>query len=170
MTEGATVPPPPPPPVATNLLTNGTFDAAVLTTGVGYASVRTPNQWHANWSSGGAVSISGGALHVKDPDPGSVTATQLVAARAGVTYKLSARAKRPMGNSRQSVWVDFLDASYGSLGRVRVYPSSLSTWNSVTTSGVAPANTMYARVVVYGSSTTGYVSTFDWDDVSLTAL
>jgi uncharacterized protein YkwD len=166
MTEGAA---PPPPPPATNLIANGTFDAAVLTTGVGYASVRTPNAWHANWSSGGSVSISGGALHVKDPDPGSVTATQVVAAKAGVTYQLTARAKRPSGNSRQSIWVDFLNSSYGSLGRVRVYPSSLSTWNTVTTSGLAPAGTTYARVVVYGSSTAGYVSTFDWDDVSLTA-
>jgi uncharacterized protein YkwD len=164
MTEGTT---PTPTPTPTNLLTNGTFDAADLTTGVGYASVRTPNKWHANWSSGGSVTISSGAIHVKDPDPGSVTATQLVSARAGTTYKLTARAKRPSGNSRQSIWIDFLDASYNNLGRVRAYPTSLSTWNTVTTSGVAPANTAYARVVIYGSNYTGYVSTFDWDDVTL---
>ena len=165
MTDGAT----PPPPASTNLIANGAFDVADLTTGVGYASVRTQKKWHANWSAGGAVSISAGALHVIDPDPGSVTATQLVTAKAGAAYQLSARAKRPSGNSRQSIWIDFLDASYGQLTRVRAYPSSLSTWNTVTTSGVAPANTVYARVVVYGSSYTGYVSSFDWDDVALVA-
>lgn len=161
MTDGGTTPPPPPP--ATNLLTNGTFDSAALTVGVGYASVRTLNTWHAN----GAVTISDGALHVNDPDPGSVTATQLVTARAGTTYTLTARAKRPSGNSRQSIWIDFLDASYNNLGRVRGYPSSSSAWNTVTMSGAAPANTAYARVVVYGSSSTGYVSSYDWDDITL---
>jgi uncharacterized protein YkwD len=168
MTDGTVTPPPPPPP-ATNLLTNGDFAVSTLTTGVGYASVRTLNTWHANWSTGGSVTISSGALHVKDPDPGSVTATQVVAAKAGTNYKLTARAKRPSGNSRQSVWIDFLNSSYGSLGRVRVYPTSSSLWNTVTATGVAPAGTTYARVVVYGSSTAGYVSSFDWDDLTLAA-
>jgi uncharacterized protein YkwD len=173
MTDGAT---PPPPPASTNLITDGGFETTTITTGVGYASVRTLNKWHAKWSTGGAVAPTTGAfasgarsLRVVDPNPGSVTATQLVAATAGKTYKLSAKAKRPSGNSRQSIWVDFLDASYNNLGRFRAYATSYNTWATVSTTGAAPANTKYARVVIYGSSTDTYASTYHWDNVSLVA-
>jgi hypothetical protein len=108
-------------------------------------------------------------LLVKDPNPGSVTVTQVVGAMAGKTYRLAARAARPVGNSRQSIWVDFLDGSFNDLGRVRAYAGSSNAWNVVATSAAAPQNTRYARVVIYGAATDTYASTYYWDDVSLTA-
>jgi hypothetical protein len=174
MTTGTT--PPPPPPTTTNLLANGGFETNDLGTGVFYTSVTSPGRWYWGTQQGtasiGTQSAATGALGLRvfDALSGSISVAQLVAATAGKTYSLTANARRVSGATSQIVYLDFLDASYARIGRTSVSAGSNPAFHAVTRSGIAPAGTKYVRVALYGyAANNDYSSTYDWDDIALTA-
>jgi uncharacterized protein YkwD len=176
MTDGGTPPPPPPPTTPTSLLSNGTFDADELTAGVTYTSIRTTGRWHWAAQAGTATmtaeaaAASARGLRVVDALSGSISVGQLVAATAGKTYAFSAKVRRVSGGSAQAVYLDFLNASYSRIGRSTITPGTSTTFHDVTRNVVAPTGTAFVRVTIYGyQGSNNYASTYDWDEVTLTA-
>jgi hypothetical protein len=174
MTGGGT--PPPPPPPSSNLIANGTFDADELTPGVTYTAIRTTNRWHWGSQAGTATLTSEAAaasargLRVVDVLNGSISVGQLVAATPGTTYAFRAKVRRVSGGSAQVVYIDFLSASYARIGRSTISPGTSTTFHDVTRTVVAPAGTAFVRVTIYGYvGNNNYASTYDWDEVQLTA-
>ncbi|MBA3458731.1 MAG: CAP domain-containing protein [Deltaproteobacteria bacterium] len=162
-------PPPPPPPTPTNLLANGGFEVNDLGQGVLYTAVRTTGRWFAG-SQQGTASITGGALRIVDALVGYIGVAQLVAATPGKTYTVSAKARRVSGYNGQIIYLDFLDGAYNRIRRSQISGGSGTTFHTVTGSQVAPVGTAFVRVALYGyAGNNDWYSTYDWDDVSLTA-
>ncbi|MBV8760806.1 MAG: CAP domain-containing protein [Deltaproteobacteria bacterium] len=166
MTTGMTDPPPPPPP--SNLLTGGDFSATQVTSGVPYTSVRDVGTWYSA-TTNGSVAAAGGVLSVYDALVGNVSVAQLVAAGPG-TYTVSANVRWISGGTGQVLYLDFLDASYARIGRASVTPGASATEHAITRTATAPAGTAFARVTIYGyTGNNDYTSTYEWDDLTLTA-
>jgi hypothetical protein len=109
-------------------------------------------------------------LRVYDALSGNVSVAQLVAATANKTYELRANVRWVSGGTGQVIYLDFLDATYRHIGRVTVAPGGSSVQHAVTRSVTAPTGTAFARVTVYGyTGNNDYSSTYEWDDLSLTA-
>ena len=162
-------PTPPPPTTPTNLLVNGSFEVNDLGQGVLYTQVRTTGRWFAG-SQAGTASIASGALRIVDALTGYIGVAQLVAATPGKTYTVSAKARRVSGYNGQIIYLDFLDAAYNRIGRSQISGGSGTAYHAVTGSQVAPAGTAFVRVALYGyAGNNDWYSTYDWDDVSLTA-
>jgi uncharacterized protein YkwD len=170
MTTDGTTPPPPPPPTTTNLITNGTFETADLTSGVDYTAVRTTGKWYAG-SQAGTATIASGLLRVVDALTGYIGVAQLVAATPGKSYTFSTKVRYVSGRTNgQIVYIDFLDAAYARIGRTTLSAGSSATQHTITRAVTAPAGTAFARITLYGyQSNNDYASTFEWDDVSLVA-
>ena len=160
------------------LASNAGFEStAAVTTGVAFSSVRTLNRWHTHASSGGssairAASASAGSYGLRqvDPDPGNVSATQLVLASHGVNYRIGVNARRLSGATQQVVYLDFLNKDFARIKAVTVPAGATSSWQTVTVGEVAPSGTRYVRAILWGSGTAGHKSTFDFDVVRLEAL
>jgi uncharacterized protein YkwD len=155
-----------------SIASNGGFEADAITAGVSFGNVRTLNRWHTNKSTGGsaarttAAALSGGwGLRLGDPDPGSVSGTQVVRAAANVNYRVSATARRSAGTTQQTLYLDFLDGSFTRLKAVTVGASTAP----LKVEEVSPAGTKYVRVILWGSGTAGHKSTWDWDAVRVEA-
>ncbi len=162
-------PQPPPPSTPVNLLVNGGFETANLVTGVMYTSVRSAGRWYVG-SAQGSAAITAGVLRITDALVGNISVAQLVAAVPCKTYKLAANVRRISGADGQVVYLDFLDASFARTGRTTVAATSATTLHAITASQVAPAGTAFVRVALYGYvGNNDWASTYDWDDVALTA-
>jgi uncharacterized protein YkwD len=163
---------------AATLVSNAGFESpGTVTSGVAFSDVRTLNRWHLKATSGGSSAIRSGSgsagsygLRQVDPDPGLVSATQLVRAAAGVSYRLSATTRRLSGSAQQVVYLDFLNGSFGRIQAATVPAAASSDWQTVTVGEVSPAGTRYVRVIFWGSSTAGDRSTYDFDVVRLEAF
>jgi uncharacterized protein YkwD len=166
---GPTPPPPPPPTTPTNLLANAGFETNDLGQGVLYTQIRTTGRWFAG-SQQGTATITGGALRIVDALVGYIGVAQLVAATPGKTYTVSAKARRVSGYNGQIIYLDFLDSAYNRIGRSQISGGSGTTYHAVTGSQVAPAGAAFVRITLYGYvGNNDWYSTYDWDDVSLTA-
>ena len=173
---GGTNPPPPPPTTPTNLLTDGGFETTSLTTGVTFTSIRTPGTWYVGSAQGTAAlsaqSAAAGARGVRITDAltGNIAVAQLVPATAGASYRFSAKARYVSGRAGgQIVYLDFLDASYATIGRATLSGGTSTTFRDVTATRTAPAGTAFIRVALYGYvGNNDWASTYDWDEVSLT--
>jgi uncharacterized protein YkwD len=162
-------PSPPPPTTPANLLSNGDFETNDLGQGVLYTQVRTTGRWFAG-SQQGTATIASGALRIVDALVGYIGVAQLVAGTPGKTYTVSAKARRVNGYSGQIIYLDFLDGAYNRIGRSQISGGSGTTYHPVTGSQAAPAGTAFVRVTLYGYvGNNDWYSTYDWDDVSLTA-
>jgi uncharacterized protein YkwD len=158
------------------LASNAGFASAV-TAGVAFSSVRTLNRWHTHASSGGssavrAASASAGSYGLRqvDPDPGNVSATQLVLASHGVNYRIGVNARRLSGATQQVVYLDFINKDFGRIKAVTVAAAATSSWQTITVGEVAPSGTRYVRAILWGSGTSGHKSTCDFDVVRLEAF
>jgi uncharacterized protein YkwD len=159
-----------------SIATNGGFESDAVTAGVSFGNVRTLNRWHTNKSTGGSATRTTAAtqagswgLRLGDPDPGSVSGTQVVRAGAGVNYRVSAQARRASGSTQQTLYLDFLDKDFGRIKALTVGGGTTSTFAPVKVEEVSPAGTKYVRVILWGSGTAGHKSTFDWDAVRIEA-
>lgn len=159
-----------------SIASNGGFESDAITTGVSFGNVRTLNRWHTNKSTGGAATRTTSAaqagsygLRLGDPDPGSVSGTQVVRAAAGVNYRVSAYARRNAGATQQTLYLDFLNKDFARIKAVTVGGGTTNTFAQVKAEEVAPAGTRYVRVILWGSGTAGHKSTFDWDVVRVEA-
>jgi uncharacterized protein YkwD len=176
MTTDPTTPPDPPPSQPANLLADGGFESLDLGDGVYYTSVRTPGSWYA-YSQAGTASLDAAAaangtrgLHVVDALTGNISVSQIVAATAGTTYAFSAWTRHLDGQDGQIVYLDFLDSAYARIGRTTLYTGTESSFHQLTRNVTAPAGAAYVRVTLYGYvGNNDWASTYDWDDVSLTA-
>lgn len=159
-----------------SIAANGSFESSAVTTGVSWSAVRTLERWHFHGTGGGTVARRSGtaydgsfSVRAVDVAGGRTSATQLVRAMPNVNYRVSARAKRVSGSSTQAIYLDFLDAEYR---RIAVYTAATSTsnaWTQVSREFTSPARTAFVRVLLYGSAAAGVASTYDWDDVRVTA-
>ena len=170
---GGTTPPPPPP---TNLLTDGGFETQALTTGVVFTSIRATGRWFVGSAQGTAALAAGSAaagargVRITDALTGNIAVAQLVAATPGTSYRFAAKARYVSGAAGgQIVYLDFLDASYATIGRATLSAGSGATFHDVTATRVAPTGTAFVRVALYGyTGNNDWASTYDWDEVSLT--
>lgn len=159
-----------------SIASNGGFESDAITAGVSFSAVRTLNRWHTNKSTGGAASRTSAAaqagsfgLRLGDPDPGSVSGTQVVRAAAGVNYRVTAMTRRVAGASSQTLYLDFLDGNFARLKAVTASAGTSGSFVTVKSEEVSPAGTRYVRVILWGSGTAGHKSTFDWDTVRIAA-
>ena len=175
MTPGGGTTPPPPPPTSQNLRTDGGFESSALTSGVTFTSIRTPGRWYVGSAQGTAALLAGSAaagargVRITDVRTGNIAVAQLVPATAGASYRFSAKARYVSGHAGgQVVYLDFLDASYATIGRSTLSAGSSTTFRDVTATRTAPAGTAFVRVALYGYvGNNDWASTYDWDEVSL---
>jgi uncharacterized protein YkwD len=159
-----------------SIINNGGFESDAITTNVAFSSVRTLSRWHTQFSSGGGASRSTAAaasssygMRLTDPDPGHTSATQVVRAAANVNYRVSAMARKNSGATQQTLYLDFLDASFARIKVVTAPATTTNVFTAVKVEEVAPAGTRYVRVILWGSGATGHKSQFDWDVVRVEA-
>jgi len=151
--------------------------------GTGASASRTTNPFAGSY-----------AMRVVDPSTSSVAVTQLVRALGNVNYKATAAVQRRSGSSQQTLYLDFVDSSYRRMGLcsqdasmectadadcgsgntcgliVRTVLTGTSTsWTRIQVEEAAPRRTAYVRIILYGAAAGASSSTFDWDDVRLTA-
>lgn len=137
--------------------------------GAGSVEVRADNAYFVD----GAQRATAKGLRIVDSGTyeSAASATQIVKAMPGVNYEVSARARRVAGTSEQTVYLDFLDATYKRLGVTTVRAGTQAAWtgDAIKVSATAPPGTVYARVILYGTANADGGSTYDWDDVRLRA-
>ncbi len=152
------------------------FEHGAVSDGVAWMNVRTLGRWFTHHDRGGeAVRSAGGAfsgryaMGTRDPNPGISDVTQVVRGAAGRRYTLTAYSRYLTGRPQQ-LYLDFLDSSFRRISvRTVSAPTSSKDWIRVTSGAItAPRGTAYVRVILYGSSLSGYASSFAWDDVVLT--
>ena len=158
------------------IASNGGFESSSVTTGVAWSKVTALSKWHLYSASGGSsarktAAASDGTYGLRnvDPDPGIVSATQLVRAGANVNYGVSTKTRRVSGNSAQTVYLDFLDNNYQRIDVFTVSTGTSTSWTTVGTKATSPSGTKYLRIILYGSGAAGKASTFDYDEVKVTA-
>jgi hypothetical protein len=144
---------------------------------VRFSDVRTLNRWHTEASVAGSSKIRAGSgssgsygLRQIDPDPGHVSAAQVVLAGAGVNYRLAVSARRLSGAAQQAVYLDFLNASFARIKPVTAPAGESSNWQTVSAGEVSPSGTRYVRVILWGSGAAGSKSSYDFDAVRLEAF
>lgn len=158
-------------------LKNGGFESTAFSTSTSsYTSLKTLSTWRAYASSGAAPSRAASALHagsygvrIVNPVSGRANVAELRPATAGRTYRVSAWAKKLGGAAGQSVWVDFLDASYAVISQIPGKSTTNTAWTQLSSTGKSPSGTKYVRVVL-GRAATNAGSTYAWDDVSLDTI
>jgi len=157
-------------------LKNGGFESSISTSSSSYGSLKTLNAWRAFASSGAAPSRATAAAHagtygvkLANPANGRASLAELVQSTPGRTYQLRAWSRRVSGSATQSMWVDFLDASYARIGQVAGKATTSGNWVELSSTGKSPAGTKYARVVL-GRGANNAGSTYQWDEVRLDTL
>jgi len=157
-----------------SIASNGGFESDAFTNKT-WSTVRTLNRWHRSWASGGNATrttnhFAGSyGMRVVDPSAGHVAMTQLVRALNGVNYRVTAAVQRRSGATQQTLFLDFLNGSYERIVARTVPTGTSASWTRIQVEDVAPAGTRYVRILLYGSAAGSTASTYDWDDVRLTA-
>lgn len=106
-------------------------------------------------------------VHITDNSTSaSKWAAQIVSASPGLGYKLEAYAHVLSG--RNQLYLEFLDKDFQSLALYYKNVDTNTSYDKVTLTKTAPANTRYLRIWLY--SPWYWLSEGQWDDVSLSAL
>ncbi|MET0135710.1 MAG: hypothetical protein ABW215_19185 [Kibdelosporangium sp.] len=107
------------------------------------------------------------SLQVVDPADNNVTVRSAnVTGVAGVSYTAKAWVKGGSGTSA-SYYLEFWDVAGARLAETNVAPSFNTSWQQVSLTATAPANTVHVTVNIYGGVNTSGTSYYD--DVSLIA-
>lgn len=152
------------------ILANGGFEAAPLGTAT-WGAVRTRGGWYTYNAGRSTSGPAAGSyqMTVRDPDPGSATFTQIVLAAPGISYTFQGSSRRLSGATGQTLYLEFLDASYVRLSVATAAAAAGASYAAASVAQAAPARTRYVRVFAYGAAAAGHASSFAWDATQLIA-